>query len=69
MINLQLGYHQLRVNEDSITKIDIKTLYEFVVMSFGLNNAQPSFMDLINWMFRQYLDMYVIVFINDIFIY
>ena len=40
--------------------------YEFVVMFFGLTNALSAFMDLMNRVFRQYFDMYVIVFIDDI---
>ena len=43
--------------------------YEFLVMSFGLTNAPAVFMDLINRIFRQYLDRFVVVFIDDILIY
>ncbi|WMV18681.1 hypothetical protein MTR67_012066, partial [Solanum verrucosum] len=43
--------------------------FEFLVMSFGLTNAPAVFMDLMNRVFRQYLDMFLIVFIDDIFIY
>ncbi|KAH0652788.1 hypothetical protein KY289_030466 [Solanum tuberosum] len=43
--------------------------YKFLVMSFGLTNAPTAFMDLMNKVFRQYLDIFVIVFINDILIY
>ncbi|WMV50067.1 hypothetical protein MTR67_043452 [Solanum verrucosum] len=42
--------------------------YEFLVMSFGLTNAPMTFMDLMNRVFRQYLDMFGIVFIDDILI-
>src|SRR5688572_2298152 len=38
-------------------------------MSFGLTNTPAAFMDLINRVFNQYLDMFVIVFIDDIFVY
>ena len=43
--------------------------YEFVVMSFGLINSPEGFMDLMNRVFRQYLDMFVIGFSNNILIY
>lgn len=38
-------------------------------MSFGLTNAPASFMDSMNMVFRQYLNMFLIVFIDDVFIY
>jgi hypothetical protein len=37
-------------------------------MSFGLTNASTYFMDLMNKVFMEYLDKFVIVFINDILV-
>jgi len=71
-IDLRSGYHQLRVRGVDIPKTSFRTRYghfEFVVMSFGLTNPPAAFMDLVNRVFRQYLDSFVIVVIDDILIY
>ena len=71
-IDLQSGYHQLKVKEGDIQKTTIRTRYghyEFLVMPFGVTNAQSVFMDLMNRVFHMYLDRFVVVFIDDILVY
>jgi hypothetical protein len=71
-IDLRSGYHQLKIRASDIPKTTFITrcgIYEYMVMSFGLTNAPAYFMYLMNKVFMEYLDKFVVVFIDDIMIF
>jgi hypothetical protein len=71
-IDLRLDYHQLRIRPLDISKLAFTTkygLYVYTVMSIGLTNVSAFFMYLMNNVFVDYLDKFVVVFIDDILIY
>jgi hypothetical protein len=71
-IDLRSRYHQLKIWESDIPKTTFHTrygLYEYIVMSYGLTNVPAYFMYLMNKVFMEYLDKFVVVFIDDILIF
>jgi hypothetical protein len=71
-IDLHSGYHQMKIRWSDFPKTAFTTrcgLYEYIVMSFGLTNAPAYFMYLMNKVFMEYLDKFIVVFIDDIRIY
>src|SRR3954469_13297169 len=71
-LDLRMGYHQIRVCEEDIPKTAFSTcygLYEFTVMTFGFSNAPPTFMRVMNYLLQEWLDVFVILYLDDILVY
>ena len=71
-IDLRSRYYHLRVKEVYVPKTVFRTRYshyEFLVMPFGLTNAPTEFMDLMNRVFRPYVDQFVVGFIDETLVY
>jgi hypothetical protein len=71
-IDLRSGYYQLKIQSEDVPKTTFMTCYgqyKFTVMPFGLTNTPAYFMNLMNKVFLEELDKFVIVFIDDILVY
>jgi hypothetical protein len=71
-IDIRSGYHQIKIHEEDIPNTAFSTryaLYEYMVMPFELTNTPVHFMYLMNSVFMEELDKFVVVFIDDILIF
>ncbi|KAA0060752.1 uncharacterized protein E5676_scaffold451G00440 [Cucumis melo var. makuwa] len=71
-LDLRSGYYQVRIPEGDEPKTTCVTRYgvfEFLVMPFGLTNAPATFYTLMNMVFHEYLDKFVVVYLDNIVVY
>lgn len=71
-MDLAAGYNQIEMEEGDKEKTAIicsKGLYEYNVMPFGLNNAPATFQRMMDKLLGEYLNEFVVVYIDDIMIY
>ena len=71
-LDLTSAYHRMRIKEGDEWKTAFRTRYghfEYQVMPFGLSNAPASFQGYINKILAEKLDIFVIVYLDNIFIY
>ena len=71
-IDLRSGYWQMPVKPGDVYKTAFKTrwrLYEFLVLPFGVTNAPAQFVNMMNDLLGEYLDKFVLVFLDDVLIY
>ena len=71
-IDLRAAYNHIRIKEGDEWKTTFQTQYrhyEYLVMPFGLTNALASFQRLINNVLRNFLDIFVVVYLNNILVF
>lgn len=71
-LDLKTGFHQIIVSPEDVEKTAFKTKYghfEFLVMPMGLRNSRATFQTLMNSLFRDCIDAFMVIYLDDILIF
>ncbi|KAF8730579.1 hypothetical protein RHS02_07663, partial [Rhizoctonia solani] len=71
-LDLQWGYNNVRIREGDEWKTAFRTkygLFKYLVMPFGLTNAPAAFQHFMNDLFRDLIDVTVVIYLDDILIF
>lgn len=71
-LDLKTGFHHIRVNPDDVEKTAFNTKYgqfEYLVMPMGLCNAPATFQTLMNRIFRDCIDVFMVVYMGDLLVF
>ncbi|QRW20575.1 Retrotransposable element Tf2 protein [Rhizoctonia solani] len=71
-LDLRWGYNNVRIKEGDKWKTAFRTkygLFEYLVMPFGLTNAPAAFQHFMNNLFRDLIDVTVVIYLDNILIF
>lgn len=71
-LDLRSRIHQIRLDPESIPMTAFRTkygLFKFLVAPFGLTNAPAAFVNLVNDIFRPFIDQFVSAYLDEILIF
>ncbi|KAG5727064.1 hypothetical protein E4T56_gene20328 [Termitomyces sp. T112] len=72
MLDMHWGYYNVRIRDGDEWKTSFWTRYgqfEFLVMQFGLRNAPAVFQRMVNDLFHDLVDVYMVLYLDDIIIF